>query len=414
MKFILLAIFIATIIYPLCSLRYDKTALYQMPCLISITTLAFILPSIALNTANHELFTDASYSIYVSNAILCMLGAYLGYHFGQSPDIDRIKSDNTYDRNKVIFYTSIFFLIGVFFSLQINPFELGGITEGFAVIKITLGRLIRPASIILIFCFLKKKNYWLVFLLLLWLFVTMRFVIISGRRSEVFIFFISLLLPLFFMRNLILSKLRYIIIGVLFGMSVFIVLPVVREFTKQQEYMKVQNINVIELFDTYFSGDKTNEVAEAAFNVEVIYKENGYNYGASFYNSFVNQFVSSTLFGKDAKKKALIDVTSIKELRGRHYNPHLGPFKFYLTPTGYADSFYAFGFFAFFLYGIFGYITRRIYDKAIYSGDVMDQIFYSFYVIMIFNSVYESISHIPVLLVMYLVVFLPVKYLSRI
>ena len=221
-----------------------------------------------------------------------------------------------------------------------------------------------------------------------------------------FILLISLLLPLLFVRNVILSKLRYIIIGVVFGMSVFIVLPVIREFTKQQAYMKVQNINAIELFDTYLSGNKTNEVAEAAFNVEVIYKENGYNYGASFYNSFVNQFVSSTLFGKDAKKDALIDVTTIKELRGRHYNAQLGSYKFYLTPTGYADSFYSFGFLAFLLYGVFGYISRRIYDKAIYSDDIMNKIFYSFYVIMIFNSVYESISHIPVLLMMYLVVYL--------
>ena len=414
MRFIVLAIFATVIIYPLLNLRYDKTALYQMPCLISITTLAFIFPSLALNVTNHELFPDASYFIYVINAILCMLGAYWGYYFGQNPDIYRINRDNEYDRNKVIFYTSIFFLIGAFFSLQINPFELGGITEGFDVIKITLGRLIRPASIILIFCFLKKKSYWLVFLLLVWLFVTMRFIVISGRRSEVFILLISLLLPLFFVRNVILSKLRYIIIGVVFGMSVFIVLPVIREFTKQQAYMKVQNINAIELFDTYLSGNKTNEVAEAAFNVEVIYKENGYNYGASFYNSFVNQFVSSTLFGKDAKKDALIDVTTIKELRGRHYNAQLGSYKFYLTPTGYADSFYSFGFLAFLLYGVLGYISRRIYDKAIYSDDIMNKIFYSFYVIMIFNSVYESISHIPVLLMMYLVVYLPVKYLSRI
>lgn len=414
MRLIALAILAATIIYPLFSLRYDKTALYQMPCLISITTLAFIFPSLALNVANHELFPNASYFIYVINAIFCMLGAYWGYYFGQTPDIKRFNNNNKYDINKVIFYASIFFIIGAFFSLQINPFELGGITEGFDVIKITLGRLIRPASIILIFCFLKKKNFWLVFLLLVWLFVTMRFVIISGRRSEVFILLISLLLPLFFMRNIVLSKLRYIIIGVVFGMSVFIVLPVIREFTKQQKYMKIENINAIELFDTYFSGNKTNEVAEAAFNVEVIYKENGYNYGASFYNSFVNQFVSSTLFGKDAKKKALIDVTTIKELREHHYNAQLGPYKFYLTPTGYADSFYSFGFLAFLLYGTFGYISRRVYDKAIYSDDIMNKIFYSFYVIMIFNSVYESISHIPVLLVMYLIVYFPVKYLSRI
>lgn len=197
-------------------------------------------------------------------------------------------------------------------------------------------------------------------------------------------------------------------------MSVFIVLPVIREFTKQQEYTKVQNINAIELFDKYFFGNKTNEVAEAAFNVEVIYKENGYNYGASFYNAFVNQFVSSTLFGKDAKKNALIDVASIKELRDHYYNAQLGSYKFYLTPTGYADSFYSFGFLAFLLYGAFGYISRRIYDKAIYSDDIMNKIFYSFYVVMIFNSVYESISHIPVLLVMYLIVYLPVKYLSKV
>lgn len=105
-----------------------------------------------------------------------------------------------------LFLRIYIFLIGAFFSLQINPFELGGITVGFDVIKITLGRLIRPASIILIFCFLKKKNYWLIFLLLVWLFVTMRFVVISGRRSEVFILLISLLLPLFFVRNVILSN----------------------------------------------------------------------------------------------------------------------------------------------------------------------------------------------------------------
>lgn len=414
MRIILLAILAAVIIYPLCRLRYDKTALYQMPCLISITTLAFIFPSLALNVNNHGMFPDTSYFIYVINAILCMLGAYWGYYFGQTHDVDKLKNENEYDRNKIILYTSIFFLIGVFFSLQVNPFEFGGVTTGFDVIKITLGRLIRPASIILIFCFLKKKNYWLAFLLLLWLFVTMRFVVISGRRSEVFILLISILLPLFFVKNVILSKLRYIVVGVLFGMSVFIVLPVIREFTKQQEYVKIRDINAVELFDTYFSGDKTNEVAEAAFNVECIYKENGYNYGASFYNSFVNQFVSSTLFGKDAKKKALIDVTTVKELRGRHYNAQLGSYKFYLTPTGYADSFYAFGFLAFLLYGAFGYISRRIYDKAIYSDDIMNKIFYSFYVVMIFNSVYESISHIPVLLVMYLIVYLPVKYLSRI
>lgn len=414
MRFIFLAILAITIIYPLLSLRYDKTALYQLPCLISITTLAFVFPSLALNITNHDLFTDASYFIYVINAIFCMIGAYSGYYFGQTIETKKFSYSHEYDRNKVIFYTSLFFLIGAFFSLQINPFELGGITEGVDVIKITLGRLIRPASIILIFCFLKKKNYWLAFLLLLWLFITMRFIIISGRRSEVFILLISILLPLFFVRNIVLSKLRYIAIGIVFGMSIFIILPVIREFTKQQEYTNVQTINTIELFNSYFSGDKTNEIAEAAFNVEVIYKEDGYNYGAAFYNSFVNQFVSSTLFGKDAKKNALIDVTTIKEMRGRYYNERLGAYKFYLTPTGYADSFQALGFFAFLLYGVLGFITRRIYDKAVYTDDLMAKIFYSFFVIMIFNSVYESISHIPVLMVMYLIVYLPVKYLSRI
>lgn len=414
MRFVFLIIFCIVVVYPFLKLRYDKTALYQLPCLISITTLAFILPSLALNVNNHKLFSDTSFFIYIINASLCMLGAYSGYYFGQMQNTKSVRSPNHYNRNKVIFYASVFFLIGAFFSLQINPFELGGITEGFSVIKITLGRLIRPASIILIFCFLRKRNNWLTFLLILWLFVTLRFVLISGRRSEVFILIISIILPLFFVKGVIISKFRHIIVGILFGMSVFIVLPVIREFTKAQKFEQIQNINVTELFNTYLSGDKTNEIAEAAYNLEVVYMEGCYNYGASFYNSFVNQFVSSTFFGKDAKKNALIKVKSIQQLRNNHYNAQLGTYKFYLTPTGYADSFFSFGFFACFLFFVFGFITRRIYDKAIYSNDIMNEIFYSFYVIMIFNSVYESISHIPVLLFFYLIVYLPTKYLSRI
>lgn len=70
----------------------------------------FYFPSLALNVTNHELFPDASYFIYVINAILCMLGAYWGYYFGQTPDIDRINSDNEYDRNKVVFTHLYFFL----------------------------------------------------------------------------------------------------------------------------------------------------------------------------------------------------------------------------------------------------------------------------------------------------------------
>lgn len=414
MRIVLLIIFCIVIIYPFFKLRYDKTVLYQLPCLISIATLAFVFPSLALNVNNHKLFSNAAFFIYVINASLCMLGAYSGYYFGQIQNINNIESANVYDRGKVIFYTSIFFLIGAFFSLQINPFELGGITEGISVIKITLGRLIRPASIILIFCFLRKKNYWITFLLILWLFVTLRFIIISGRRSEVFILIISIILPLFFVKGVVISKFRHIILGIFFGMSVFIVLPVIREFTKAQKFEQIRNINITELFNTYLSGDKTNEIAEAAYNLEVVYMEDYYNYGASFYNSFVNQFVSSTFFGKDAKKDALIKVKSMQQLRNNHYNDQLGIYKFYLTPTGYADGFFSFGFFACFLFFIFGFITRKIYDKAIYSNDIMNEIFYSFYVIMIFNSVYESISHIPVLLFFYLIVYLPTKYLSRI
>lgn len=411
MRIILLFILFLIIIYPFASIRKDKNALYQLPCLVALTTLGFIFPSLLVNVENKQLISDNSFMLYVVNASLCLIGAYAGYSRVLSGK-RKIVKENRYNRSRVIFYTSIFFIIGAILSILINPYEMGGITEGYAVFMIMFGRFVRPCSVIFLFYFLEKRSFWLYVVLLVWLYISFRFIFISGRRSEIFVFVLTVAMPLFY-KGYVVSKLRYIVVALIFGMSVFILLPIAREFTKAGEFNKVQNINASEVFSNYLNGEKTNEIAEAAYNVEVVNTEGKYDFGASFYNKLAHLYVSQTLFGAEIKERAQIKTTTIEEIRGQHYNHNLGRFKFYLTPTGFADAFYSFGLFAFIIYFIFGRISRRVYDRSINSNDVFHKIFYSIYVLLIFNSVYDSISSLPTTLSLYLIVLLPVKLLSK-
>jgi oligosaccharide repeat unit polymerase len=407
MRGLLLILLIVVLLAPFFKAFKDKTRFYQLPVLVSLTTIAFILPTLVVQLNFNYFISDQEYNLYVFNAILCLLASYLGYrkvyHFNLP-----IKK---YSINKILVSISPFVFIGFFISFfLLDAQEVGTITEGITAIYLYFSRLLRPAAIIVFFVVLITKKKYAIFLFSLYLIVAFEFIIISGRRSEVFTLAITVLLPLFFVKKYIPSKKAGIILSVA-GALTFLVLPVVREYTREGNFSEIQNISFGKVIESYYEGEKTNEIVEAAINMNIIYENNGYSYGARFINKFTNQFVSSTIFGADIKKQAKIETYDLESARNINYNN--SKYKNYLAHTGFADTFYDFGWFSCIVFFVFARIAKILWVKAYYSNDLMRKMFYSYFVTMIFISVYDSISFIPTNIMLALFVFYIVKNMTK-
>lgn len=411
MRLFLLFLLVGILFFPIYKAIKDKTLFYQLPCLISITTLAFILPTLVVHVSDYSYVNDQEYILYISNAILCILGSYLGYTYNPNINLDY---NRVYSLNGLLLGVAPFMMVGFFISyFLIDPTTIGEELGGSYAILIYFGRLIRPAAIIVFSVWLFSKNKIALLLFILYLIVSLQFIIIAGRRSEVFTLAITILLPLFFVKNFIPSKRLGILLTCL-GVMVFLILPLIREYTKQGQFSEIKNLSFQTSIESYYEGDKTNEILEAAINMNVVFDYSGYSYGSRFINKFVNQFASGTLFGPEFKEDFKIktfDLASARDVDLTNSN-----YKGYLAHSGFADTFYDFGYFSCIVFFFFARLSKILWNKAFFSNDLFYKMFYSYFVSMIFLSVYDSISFIPTTIVLSLIVFYIVfktSYLGR-
>ena len=409
MRVLLFMILIAVLLFPFFKSLKDKSVFYQFPFLISLTTIGFILPTLIFKLNDNYSLSDTEYNLFVLNMILCLTAGYLGYKKKYS--YYKLSNKN-YELNSIILAVSPFVFISFYiFIFLIDVKGVGGYTEGYSAIYIYLSRLMRPAAVIVFFIFLISKKKYALFLFILYLIVSLNLIVIAGRRSEVFILAVTILFPLFFVKKFIPSKKLSIIIGSLMLIA-FLIMPSIRVHTKKGQFNKIQNISFTSVIQDYYFGQKTNEIVEAAINMKIIQENNGYSYGARWINNFTNQFVSSTLFGRDIKKSTEIKTFDLQLSRNSNYKN--SDYKDYLPPTGFGDVFYDFSWFGCIVFFIWGRISKKLWTQAYYSKDIFNKMFYSYFVTMIFLSVYDSLSFVPTNIILGLVTFSIVKKLTKI
>jgi hypothetical protein len=406
--FLILLIFLS--IYPFFSLKKDKTKLYQLPCLFGLVTLGYIVPQLFISL---NILEDDVYILYAFNACLCLLTAYIGYAI----PIKKIGRTYQYNEKRMLISASVFFFIGIIIYANIGEYQEESMVGGWYAVLIFFARWTRPAIFIILFLYLRKKSNYKLLLILIWVSISMYRIIVLGRRSDMFLLILTVALPLFFVKGFIPYKKIYLITALIVGIGVFVLFPVFRTYTMQGGFESAKNINYNKVLSEYFAGEGDMEVPEAAKNMYVVKTSEIYEYGAKFYNYLVYQYVSTTLFGEGLKDKLFIggrlksDYDSIRSLFGKNgWGGYLG----YMPQTGYGDAFLQFGFLGCALFFIFARIAKKVFYNAYYTDDIMRKIFYSYFVILIVNAIYDSMTILPLTLVFYLWVYLPVKYFSKI
>lgn len=415
MRTILFLIFLFSCISQIVLAFRDPKKFYEYPCLIALVTLVFIMPTLIFTYFNADILSDTLYNRYVLNAILCFWFGIIGYRFALKNF--KIKSpikNYVYDKNAMVRILTFYVLIGGIMSSLIDATKFGNETTGgqFSII-LYFARLLRPAAVILISIYLIRPSKFILLLIGVWFFFSLKFMIISGRRSEFFTLGMIIFFPLYFFKKVVIPR-YVIVIGLILGVSAITLFPVFRQFTKAGNYTQITNVSVVQAIRATISGTRTNEVIEACYNMNVVATENSYNYGVTFINDLTFQYVSSTLFGEETKREFQLPSVDLEALRKKNHTGYSDTgFKYYLTLTGYASAFIEFGYLGCLLFLIFGFISGVIFKNASFRKTLTSKVFYCMFAVMILFSVYDTIPSVLTYFIPYLLVFIHTFYFSR-
>jgi len=388
--------------------------LYELPFLYGVACYVFIIPTLFFVKDDSYLLTDSQFNRYLLNAIICFWAAIWGYHsISSAQKLNEIKKESLYSDNKIFIAILPLIIIGGYASSLIDPSEFGSEQGGMFAIILFCSRLLRPAIVILFTTYLMKPSQKKLSLLILYLVFSLQFIIISGRRSEIFNLLITIIFPLFFIKKVYVPK-QFVIPAIIVVIAVVAVLPVSREYTKRGEFNQLLNLSLSEISRAYLSGERTNEVIEAAINMEVVEREGIYNYGVSMYNYLIHQYASSTFFGQDIKKSLFLDKVDMDSLRDKYFwmGDDIG-YKGYLSYTGFAAIFYEFGYFGGILFFLFGRVTKIFWRKT-YDGNVFWILFYCCFATYILFSIYHSIMAIPTIFLPILIILIGIMNYAKV
>jgi len=412
-EFSFILLLISTII-PVIQAYKDRDKIYQLPFLYSMAVMVWILPTLLGVIDNSKLVTDSQYIRYCLFSVLCYWAAIVGYISYGNKRKPKVEIISAYDPDKMSRFLYVIMVISFGALIAMGGYDAESRNGGTYAILLYPARCLRPATIMLLTLYLLKPTKDKLFFLVISILFSLKLIIIDGRRSEVFNLIITLVFPLYFIRNIKVRK-GLILPAVFVGIFVITFLPAYRNYTLKGNFNSLLTISPTALMASYVAGDNRNEVVDAARNVEVADLSGNFNWGVTTYNVFVYQFASSNVFGQKFKESLMLPYNlDLKTLRDKHAKYDGDEYRNYLSPTGFAAVFFEFGYFGFIFFFIFAAITKRYYLKAIRKDNVSAVMFYCFFSTFILFSVYDSMFFIPTNIIMYLLVYGGARRYSRI
>ncbi len=385
-----------------------------MPFLYSLAFSVWILPTLFGVKNNSVILGNDEYIRYTLFSFLCFWSAIIGFSITSRADKSRNTFSFLYDEKKMSYILYGVIIIALSALVLMSGYDAESRNGGTYALLIFPARMLRPATIMLFIMYLLKPSKDKLFFLLLSLSFSLKIILVDGRRSEVFNLIITIIFPLFFIKNKVVPRIL-VIPSIFFAIFIITVLPAYRNYSLNGNFDEALKVSPTELMSSFIEGENRNEVVEAVKNMDVAYRSRTYNWGATAYNAFVYQFASSNLFGQDFKESLMLpynlDLAALRDKNAKYYDDQ---FRFYMAPTGTAAVFFEFGFGGFLLFFVFGFFCRKFYEQASKKENVTDVMFYCFFSTFILFSVYDSLLFLPTNIILYLIVFFLAKNFSRI
>jgi hypothetical protein len=380
--------------------------LLHFPFLSSLATGIFALPTLLATVDNTNILSRQEYTLFTSFWFLTLFFSHQVYYYVY-PKIEWPKNDILVPRNNAWQTLTLlgFLAISTLAWTQIDPRQYGNVTGGSFAIVLYFTRFLRPISLLSILLFLctKKRSYLLIYVATV--FLNLPFAFVSGRRSDLFFLPVSLILPLLWAssRRRVEKYIKPSIILILpLSYLVFYSIPEIRIHSKAGDYAQILEVNLLEEIKRKITAEDTNEVVQAAIDMNQAYSQSKYNYGSTFWNRLVNQFVSSTIFGQNVKESVNLHEVDFAHVRRTNYQNYWQPWRGYLAPLGPSETFLSFSWFGLFLFSAFSYACAKISKAASTSSDIFYRYLAICLGVIIPFSFYDSLSALTPLFLPYI------------
>lgn len=114
--------------------------------------------------------------------------------------------------------------------------------------------------------------------------------------------------------------------------------------------------------------DGADELRNAVYDISGTGEEMSFNFGGSYWNRLVQQYVPRQVVGESAKQSLMLDLPDPARAYG--HSPHFGT-----THTGFSDSFQAFGYLGALVFFAIARFMRALYEAGV-RGHLLAQVLY--------------------------------------
>lgn len=246
--------------------------------------------------------------------------------------------------------------------LAVNPAEYGLVHGGSFAIALFLVRLLRPLLIVSLFQWMQGASKSHLISLVYIVMITLPFVVVSGRRSDIFF------LPIAFAVVAVTSgKLRIprfsIILFILLAAFLFNLLPLIRDSSSEAQLKKYGSYTWVDaLYNKATLSSSDSEAAYAAIQFRISSDSGLLDWFAPFFNQFSTQFVSSTIFGEDVKSFFMLPVHSFDDrcAMSQFCSSYSISNFWWMAPSGFLEVYQMISYAGVFIYLITGYLVFQI------------------------------------------------------
>ncbi len=387
----------------------DTGRVFRFPFLFCAAVMIWTLPTAYTTFWDRSIINDQVYTLAITNAGLCLIGALIGYHC-VSGCRKAAHQGPTLDSARLFTANLPSLLLGIGASLYV--LRIGVDVEewrGWPVYAIFVARFLRPALLVSLIATLLRPTKWKWSCVVVATFIPVYAAVVYFRRSDVFFTLLLTGIALNIVRG---WKVPRLAVPLAMGAAFFV--AILFPNFRSDPYKASNITGTVDSFEevqNYLSGERSNEFIEGALTMDAIRQSGLYGWGTGFFNQFVSQYVPRGLVGEDFKDSLLvgqfIPVTARYLVGFDYYKP-------YLSPSGFTQAFCEFGWGGGFLLAGFGWLIAKLEYKAFSGTSIFWLLLHCYCAVMVPFSVYGSLTEIPTLLVPVAIVFAFASYRSSV
>lgn len=352
---------------------------FQFPFFMAGIVLVFLIPQfLILKSTSPDNLSDQSWDSICLMATLCMLMCSIGYF----PRVRRhwfkmlIKTSSVVDERKLYRGAVFLGLMSHYFNYLITnlaPDEKGTQWTGIVTVYGFFRQLAYPALAIALNYALKYKKASAWFATIIIAALPLQIIVFGGRREATATFLLTLGLALYFRSRWCPPK--ALIIGTL--TAAMLLIPAIgtyRSITGLEEWHNLGEINLKQNFINYLRNGEAHELTNAIQVIKYTQQTGDMGFGHGYLDQLVFRFIPAQFTGERFKRSLMRRPVGYFDNKLSYYlNYTLPPGA---TITGFADSFFEFGYLGCLFFFFLGRFFKYLWVAANFSDNIYLQVLY--------------------------------------